>query len=1043
MKHSSRTTGVVQDMILTFQHDGSEVRAEVGSAAWFRWLEQATSFMFRDEAGHFTAYKTHAGNRRGGSYWRATRRSHGRLASYYLGPSARLTPDHLRQAAHALSASAFADPLEREGASLPEVSLIHGQPGRVSGDISLLATKLHIPPPAPMLVARPHLTQYLNEGVQKKLTLLCAPAGFGKTSLLAEWCAWRTRHSEHPAALAWVSLEASENDPEQFWRYVLVALHRLSSHIGEEASLLLQSPEPPSMEVILTSLINSLAAATEQVVLVLDDYHVIEAAPIHQALTYLVDHLPPQMHLILATRSNPPLPLARWRSRGQLNELRSDELRFRLEETGAFLRKTTGRSLPAEAVAALSQRTEGWIAGLQLAALSLKGRADPADFIRAFAGSHRYVLDYLSEEVLRRQPEAVQTFLLETSILERLCGPLCDAVTGEPGSQEMLEYLEQANLFLVPLDDERTWYRYHHLFSEVLRHRLRRSSPETVPELHRQAATWYEQQGLLAEAVHHALAAPDYAQAVRLMERATPPMLRQERSTLKQWIEALPPEHLTCSPRLCLTYAMLLAALADFEAAEPYLQQAELALQDMPQDEATTCMLGEVESLRATIACNRGDLPRAITLCRRALERIPQDQVVLRATVLLTLGASYGYNGKLAAAERAWTEALELSQAAGNLYDVMHALYQLAWKHTTSGHLRLAYHTYQRALHLVQSYPEYRRSPHVGLIYMLMGDTLLEWNALADAAQAVSQGIEHAQQNGFEKALSVGAIFLARIRQAQGRSEEAAKLMQHYEQIVRQNSTTTLAGGSIFLYLVRLWIQQGNLDAAREWGEHYRRTLESDGASRGLYALEGFTLVWLLLAERRQGRNRAGEHPLEEALSLLEQVRSRAQARREMGAVLEALVLQALVLQDQSHLSEAVNILQEALALAEPEGWIRIFVDEGPLMAELLQHVAACGRASPYITSLLEAFSVPPNQHHDAEHTQPGGPAGLVEPLSEREVEVLRLLATGESYAELAQTLVVSTNTVKTHLQHIYGKLGVTNRTQAVARAQELHLLPS
>jgi LuxR family maltose regulon positive regulatory protein len=699
--------------------------------------------------------------------------------------------------------------------------------------------------------------------------------------------------------------------------------------------------------------------------------------------------------------------------------------------------------LPVEAVAVLSQRTEGWIAGLQLAALSLKGRGEIADFIPAFAGSHRYVLDYLSEEVLRQQPASVQTFLLQTSVLDRLCGPLCDAVTGVPSSQAMLEYLEQANLFLVPLDDERTWYRYHHLFSEMLRHRLRRSSPEQLPELHRGAANWYEQQGLLAEAVHHALAAPDYPHAVRLIEQATTWMLRQERSTLKRWIEALPAEQLKCSPRLCLTYAILLAALADFEAVEPYLQQTEGLLQCLPQDEAATQMLGEIDGLRANLACNCGDLPRAIALCQRALARLPRDEVVLRSTVLLTLGTSYGYNGELAAAEQALTEALELSQAAGNLYDVMHALYLLGWKHRNSGHLHLAYRAYQRALRLVECYPQYSRSPHVSLSSLMLSEILQEWNVLDEAAQAVSQGIEHAQQNGFEKVLSVGAIILARVRQAQGRSEEAARLMQQWEQIVGQESAMSLVWDSLFLYLIQLWILQGNLDAALYWGEHYRRTLEGDGSPHALYAEKWLTLARLLLAQSRHGSFLPDEHPLEEALSLLEQVRSRARARGEMGEVLEALVLQALVLQAQGHLSEALSALQEALTLAEPEGWIRIFVDEGPPMATLLQQVAAAGGTSPYITRLLEAFGILTNQQQEAEPAQTGAPSALVELLSQREVEVLRLLARGRSNSELAQTLVVSVSTVKTHLQHIYSKLGVTNRTQAVDRAQELHLLTS
>lgn len=730
---------------------------------------------------------------------------------------------------------------------MTEVSLIRGQPGGVLGETSLLATKFHKPSTAAALVARPHLIQCVNEGMRKKLTLICAPTGFGKTSLLAEWYAWRTEQSAPPALSAWVSLDESDNDPGQFWHYVLVALRRLAP-ICEEALLLLRSPEPPSIEIILTSLINSLVGRTDELVLVMDDYHVIEAPLIHQALAFLIEHIPPRAHLILATRSDPPLPLARWRSRGQLSELRSDDLRFRPAEAEVFLRKATGRSLPTEVVAALEQRTEGWIAGLQLAALSLKGRSDLTDFIRAFAGSHRYVLDYLTEEVLHRQSEAVQTFLLRTALLDRLCGPLCDAVTAQQNSQEMLAYLERANLFLTPLDDEGTWYRYHHLFREM----LRRSSPEQVPELHRRAANWHEQQGLLAEAVSHALAAPEYTQAVRLMEGATTWMLRHERGTLKLWIESLPQEQLQGSPRLCLTYALLLAALADFEAAERYLQQSELSLQHMPQDEATTRMLSEVDSLRANLACNRGELPRAIALCLRALERIPRDENSLRCALLLTLGTSYVYNAELAAGERAFTEALDLSQAAGHLYDVMHALYLLGWKHTQAGQLHQAHRTYQRALHLVENHPEHKRSPHVSLISMMMGEILREWDALDDAAQTVSQGIEHAQQSGFEKAVAVGAIFLARIRQAQGNSEEAARLMQQCEQTVRQESAMTVARNSVFLYLVQLWLKQGNLNAALQWAQQYRHTLESDGSHHSLYAQEGLTLARLLLAQSRQ-----------------------------------------------------------------------------------------------------------------------------------------------------------------------------------------------
>jgi LuxR family maltose regulon positive regulatory protein len=795
------------------------------------------------------------------------------------------------------------------------------------------------------------------------------------------------------------------------------------------------------MEVILTSVINTLAAGTEQVVLVLDDYHVIEATPIHQDLTFLLEHLPAQMHLMLASRSQPSLPLARWRSQGQVNELYTADLRFTVAEAAAFLHRATGHPLPPEAVATLEQRTEGWIAGLQLAALSLKGRDESAQFIQAFGGSHRYVLDYLSEEVLRQQPKAVQTFLLQTAILDQLSAALCEAVTGLPCCQALLEYLEQANLFVVPLDEERTWYRYHHLFSELLRHRLRRSSPEQVPELHRRAANWYEQQGLSAPAVSHALTAVDYARAVRLIEQAAPSMLQQERSTLKQWIEALPPEQLRHSPRLCLAYGVLLAEHGEFEAIEPYLQQAEAALQHMSQDETTIQMLGEIDSLRADLACNLGELPHAIALCHQALERIPRDQVFLRGNVSLTLGASYAYSGELAAAEQALTEALELSQAAGNLYGVMQALYRLAWKHLLQGQLRLAYRTYQHALHLAQNHPEYRRSPNISLIYLLMGDILREWNALDNAAQVVSQGIDHCQQSGYEIVLPLGVLFLARVRQAQGRIEEAATLTQQCEQLIHQGGATILFTASISLYLVDLWILQGNLDAAIQWGQQYRRALESDGSPRSLYAQEWLTLSRLLLAQSRHGRVLPGEHPLEEALSLLEQVRTRMQAEGQISDVLQALVLQALAQQARGHLPQALSTLQEALALAESEGWVRLFVDEVTPMAVLLQQVVASGGSSPYVTSLVEALGVHTTQQEGTSLPQAWSHEILVEPLSEREVEVLRLLATGESNAEMAQVLVVSMSTVRTHLRHIYDKLGVTNRTQAVVRARELHLL--
>ncbi len=755
---------------------------------------------------------------------------------------------------------------------MADISLVPGYPGEGAKQTELVTTKLSIPLTSSVLVARPHLLHSLNEGMHKKLTLLCAPAGFGKTSLLAEWSVQQCRQHEQSLSIAWVSLDADDNDPFRFWRYVLTALQQLAPSIGEEALLWLLSPAPPPIEVILTSVINRLAAGTDEVVLVLDDYHVIEASAIHQALTFLLEHLPPRLHLLLASRSQPPLPVARWRSRGQVSELHTDDLRFTPSEGADFFHAVAGLHLTAEEVTTLVQRTEGWIAGLHLAMLSLKGHHEPAQFIRAFGGSHRYILDYLSEEVLGQQPEAVQTFLLQTSILDRLTAPLCDAVTAQQNSQSMLEYLERANLFVVPLDEERSWYRYHHLFRDLLRHHLRRSRPQQIPELHLRAANWYERQGLVAEAVSHALAAPTYQQAMRLIEQVSLIMLYQERGTLRQWIEALPSEQLKHRPRLCLTYAALLAASLDFEATETYLQLAERSLQGAPEGEETMAvqqMLGEIDSLRADLACNRGEIAEAIALCRKALEDIPRDHALLRGKLTLTLGVAYVYQGEIEAAQQALTEAVNLSQAASNLYGMIQALYRLGWMHMFTGNIRLAYNSYQYALHIVETHPAYSRSPYASLLSIFAGGILAEWNELDAAAKLLSAGIALAEQIELNPIpLEVSYTLLAAVRQAQGRMEEAEALMQHVEQIAQQHNMKVLSEAKIVSYRVSLWIAQGKLDAAIQWAEHYRSRLKSESALSYVSEIEGLALAEVLLAQSRAGRQWPSASPLEEALQV-------------------------------------------------------------------------------------------------------------------------------------------------------------------------------
>ncbi len=509
----AKMTPTVQGNRLVYQQDEHEQVLVVGTLSWYAWLETASAFAFQSDAGTFTARKERAGNKRGGWYWKAYRTHHGKLSSLYLGKSETLSLERLNAVARALGDVSVA--AGNAGAQKET-----GSPATHPPHDPLLATKLPVPHLRAQLVRRARLVERLQQGMERTLTLVSGPAGFGKTTLLAQWLA------EGSTPVAWLSLAPEDNDPTRFLSSVLAALQTVDAQLGAPALTLLQTPQPPPPETVLAALMHDrMSREAVELVLVLDDYHVITADPVHRAMRYLVEHLPPQLHLVLSTRADPPLPLARLRARGQLTELRAAELRFVSSEVNDFLQTVMGLNLPAEAVAALERRTEGWIAGLQLAALSLQGRTDVEAFLAAFTGSHRFVLDYLSEEVLSQLPEPVLSFLFHTSILDRLCAPLCDAVTGQEGSQAILELLEQANLFVVPLDDERRWYRYHHLFADVLQSRLHQTAPALVPELHRRASAWFEEQGLATEAVQHALAAPDVERAARLIEQVGRPSI--------------------------------------------------------------------------------------------------------------------------------------------------------------------------------------------------------------------------------------------------------------------------------------------------------------------------------------------------------------------------------------------------------------------------------------------------------------------------------------------------------------------------------------
>jgi LuxR family transcriptional regulator, maltose regulon positive regulatory protein len=1031
------------DRLIHQQHDHEQVLA-VETPAWFAWLATASTFAFTSDTGTFTARKERAGNQRGGWYWKAYRTQHGKHSSLYLGKAEALTLERLNAVAQALAQTSNrnvggAADVERTSPPTEEVeqhvmTTIRGDPP--------LATKLHVPRPPLQLVRRPHLVERLQQAVERPVTLIAAPAGFGKTTLLSTWLERASLHT------AWISLEHDDDDLARFWSYVFTALSRVHPGSGTSALSLLQAsplaPLPP-IETVLSVWINELATLPHEMALVLDDYHLITAQPIHRAVTYLVDHLPPQLHLVIATRADPPLPLARLRARGHLTEIRAADLRFTAEEVMAFLTQALGPKLSSEDIAVLEARTEGWIAGLQLAALSLQGHNDIPGFLDAFSGSHRYIIDYLVEEVLARQPEPVQTFLLQTAILERLQGSLCEAVMGvmrvsgsEASGQAMLEQLEQANLFLTPLDDERRWYRYHQLFAEALRHRLLRGQPDLVPELHRRASAWYEQHGLTHEAVYHALTAADFEQAARLIEHAAEMMVKRgEIATLRSWLEALPDYLLRSRVELGLWHGWLLTQTGQFDAAERLLQDLEHQLRPSPTRPPLTAMsravqppqldepqrliefAGRVAATRAYIAFRRGDDPRTIDLALQALEQLPEDHA-FRGVVAWYLGIAYLQSGDLAAGAASLTEARAISQAAGNSYAALMAAYELAQMQARQGYLHQAEQSFQRALELGAE----RGAPlaATGPLYVGRGDIQREWNHLDTAASFLQEGIAQCQQTGNTSIMLMGHITLARIKQAQGDAVGADRLIQQIAQILRSSHLSPLNEVYGSAWHARLALAQGDLALASRWVQERQLGVDDEPSSSR-------EMVYLTLA-----RVLIAQHKPREALPLLGRLLHLAERDGRMGNALAILVLQALAQQASGDEAGALERLSRALTLAEPEGYIRLFVDEGQPIVALLRQAYARGIATDYVATLLSVAGAPVLAAPAPAHS-------LLEPLTERELEVIRLLVAGLSNAAMARELFITVGTVKSHINHIYGKLGVQSRSQAIARAHILHLL--
>jgi LuxR family transcriptional regulator, maltose regulon positive regulatory protein len=905
----------------------------------------------------------------------------------------------------------------------------------------LVATKFHVPPAG--LVPRPQLLARLAQGIGRGLTVVSTPAGFGKTTLLGEW----VRRSRRPAA--WLSLDAGDNDPARFWRYVAAALDQVRPGVAELVAPLLRGAQQPPLEAVATVISNELTVLSGDgaVGLVLDDYHLIEAPAVHASVALLLDRLPPGLRLVLTSRADPPLPLARLRGRGQLTELRERDLRFTLAETAAFLREATGLDLPAASVAALQDRTEGWAAGVQLAALSLQGHADPAGFVAGFSGSNRYILDYLTEEVLARQPEQVVRFLLETSILERLSGPLCDGVTGGTNSQQTLERIERANLFLIPLDEVRGWWRYHHLFADLLRARLEQTRPERVPELHREAAAWHEAHGFADDAIRHALAAGDPAWAARLVERHVEELLRRsEGATLGRWLSALPAEAVGSRARLCLAQAVAAVVGGQPEAVEPLLAAAEHASAaggeepHQPSVGRALSVLANVPAsiafLRAEVARLRGDPEGAVAFDRQALEHLVEGDWLLGSQIAWNLAVADWLGGRPERAEQALAEVVAARRAAGEGYLAVRVGCDLGQVQRARGRLGAALATYQLGLETAAEAG--LQLPHLGMAHVGLAEVLYERDELLAAHEHATQGVALCQQLAYTQPLATGLGLLARIRQAQGDPAGALEAIGQAQR-VRLSPQVVALHNPVPVWRARLLLARGEVAEAAQW----TRARGLDATDEPSYAREG---EYLVLA-----RVLLGTHRPDQALGLLEGLHDLAVAQGRTGSVIEVRALQALALAAGGDQFAGLRALAEVLALAGPEGYVRVFVDEGAPIARLLGRLTAAqrtGQAAPpgtvppqYLDRLARAFQ-PGTAHAAPSATRlAAGAAGLVEPLSDRELQVLGLLAAGRSNQQIADELVVVLDTVKKHVSHIMDKLGAANRTQAVARARALGLL--
>lgn len=1011
-----------------WQH-GAPLRPPVApdTPAWFAWLADASSFSFQCATGDiYTLRKERV--QRGGAYWYAYHRSDGRMTKRYLGRDGDLTLARLEAT----------PPRDRYVTNTTRRPSRRGSRATAPSETPLLATRMLMPRTPARVVSRTHVWHRLQRGLERPLTLLTAPPGFGKTTSLAAWARQMNQTDQMEAPVAWVSLDASDSEPGQFWAYVLAALEQASPGVTGGALSMSRSMQAPPLPVILRALLNALVAAPREIVLVLDDYHLISAPAIHETLASLLEHPPACLHLYLASRQEPPLPLARLRARDEVNEIRADDLRFRLDEVAEFLAEVMEKPLPFEDVLALAERTDGWIAGLQLAGLSLQQHPDPAAFVASFSGSNRHVMQYLGDEALAAQPADVRAFLLRTALLDRMCGSLCDALTGENTGRAMLERLTRASLFVVALDDEGRWYRYDHLFADLLRHHLREESPDLLPDLHRRAARWLESDGQATEAAQHLFAIPDYAEAAALIERIADDLLRTgDLVTLRGLLERLPQATLAEHPALALTLAEACYARGQLAAADRHITTAEQSVTRMnsstDDEQQQRRLIGRIACDRAVLSSMYGNADATIAYVQTMQENLPEDDSLRRGGAAITMGHAWRLKGDLAAADSAYAEAVRLSSAAGSPFLAALATDMRTLVANARGQLHLAANLSRQIIAMAESRGEAARSL-AGNAWANLGWRLYEWNDLAGAEDAYRRALMLGEQWGDIEDQVDGHLWLSLVYQARGDEDESRMSLQRARDLL----ATVEREGHAFPWLpplvaaasARLAVAQGRLAEAEQWMAELRREYGGNSTIRPVAEL-ACARVLLALGNA------------DEAEALLDTLLPRVVESGQVAHEIEIRMLLALAWQRHGETAHALHALGEAIARAMAEGYIRLFLDEGAPMIALLRqlrgHQNTNAQVAGYCTKLLTVAGA---ENADAGTTHPADPqSALIEPLSVRELEVLHLLAEGHSNQEIANQLVVALSTIKTHVHHLYAKLQTPDRLRAVTRARALGLL--